>query len=498
MTFADLLTLGLSLVLAGYAFLSVLAVRRTRDPAALAVFGLTAYWTVIGAFSILQAKREAGGTVYTYMEDRLFLVLVDGDYATTLLAYSAFMLVLVLGYLMWSKPARPGRDLSAQWQAVAERFSHPVLISIVGVAAAARLALVVFLVRANAGETSLYAATRTVKGGESGLLRAYQYLNVLGSYSVVCGLGLWLGFATARARYRPTTRLALWLGYAVLTAEALGENALLGNRAVPLLMMGAIAAGWLRWLYVPAPPHRRRRLALQFVMAAVLGVFALGMIGASRGGGLTTPGAVLARLASSVTLVTEVIDQVAGSSERLASHMSLYGLIHQEELPLSPWASNSYAAYATQVNAPDDQVFTIHYVAAWWIRLGPLAPLVAGVTFAVVMVALQLLSRGPIGMIRAGLALPAAVLPAAGLPITLVRSGPESIRAVVIELVLIPGAAAMLCLWVGARSAARLADPRPDELPWGAEPDATDPDPRPLIASRPGAPVGAIRTGPPQ
>ena len=140
------------------------------------------------------------------------------------------------------------------------------------------------------------------------------------------------------------------------------------------------------------------------------------MIAASRGGGLATPGAVLALPASSVTLVTEVIDQVAGSSERLASHMSLYGLIHQEELPLSPWASNSYAAYATQVNAPDDQVFTIHYVAAWWIRLGPLAPLVAGVTFAVVMVALQLLSRGPIGMIRAGLHLPAAVLPAARPP----------------------------------------------------------------------------------
>ena len=134
---------------------------------------------------------------------------------------------------------------------------------------------------------------------------------------------------------------------------------------------------------------------------------------------------------------------MGNSAEKVASHMSLVGVISEGPNLREPFAANSYAIYTTLVNAPEDQVFTIHPVAAWWLRVGPAGVVLAGLLIGVVLVLLQRLSFRPRGAVFSAFALPASVLPAAGLPIIMLRSGPEGVRSVVIELLVIP---ALLCL----------------------------------------------------
>ena len=61
MRLADLLQLGVVIVLAGYGLLVWIAFRRTRDPASAMVLLLAAYWSLVGALYFIAAKRIAGG-----------------------------------------------------------------------------------------------------------------------------------------------------------------------------------------------------------------------------------------------------------------------------------------------------------------------------------------------------------------------------------------------------------------------------------------------------
>ncbi|PUA83021.1 hypothetical protein [Nocardioides currus] len=469
MILADVLMVGTVAFLLAYVLLCSAVFRVTRSPAMVIVLALGAYWSLVGALSILPSKRVAGGTTFTYMEDRLYPILVDGDYALTLLSYAGFLTIAALTVLLLAKPA--GRDPEAlgTWQRLSGRFAHPVLVAILSVFTALKVLIVGILV-AGSGGASLYTATRTVQGSLGGELRIYQYLNVTTSYSLAAGLALWLGFVAGRQRYRPTARRFLWLAYAALFLEVMAENALLGNRAVPLVIMGAVGTGWLRWRYLPSTRVERRPQAARFLLLALLGLLALGAIGNSRGGDLSSPGAVVQALETSVTQPRAIVEQVAGSSEKIASHMSLYGVIRSQDLVRDPFAANSYQAYATLVDAPADQVFTVHYVAAWWMRLGPLGVPVAGLSFGLVLAVLQRLALAARGLVRSAFALPAAVLPAAGLPVIVLRSGPESLRAVVVELVLLPGLVCLAACWAGSRSP---APPDTDPLDATLEPPHT-------------------------
>lgn len=451
MTLADTLYLGTSAFLLAYAMLGVLAFRVSRSPAMVIVLALSAYWSLVGALSILPSKRVVGGRTFTYLEDRLFPILVDGDYALTLFSYAVFLTLAAGTFIMLAKPASSDPGALASWRHLSTQFAHPVVVAAVALLTAAKVVIVTHLVAASGGD-SLYTATRTVQGSLSNELRIYQYLNVTSSYALAAGLALWLGFVAGRRRYRPWIRWALWIGYGGLLAEVMAENALLGNRAVPLIIMGALATGWLRWRFLPSSSRERWPQAARFALLVIVGLLLLGGIGASRGGDLGSPAAVAKALVASAAHPGAVVEQVAGSSEKLASHMSLYGVITLDDAPRTPWVANSYQAYATLVEAPADQVFTVHYVAAWWLRLGPVGVPVAGLSFGLVMVLLQRLALAARGTVRSAFALPAAVLPAAALPVIVLRSGPESLRAVVVELVLLPGVVCLAACWAGLRA----------------------------------------------
>ncbi len=446
MTFADVLVVGILLTLTAFGLWTLLAVARTRDPGILVILVLTAYWSVVGAIPLLLAKREAGGLVSSYIEDRLFIVYPDGDYSVTLMSYAIFMLGAVLTY--W---ALTGRDVDrrktlASWDHLARHFSHVTMLAIVGAGTAAKIAIVGYLVRSSGGE-SLYMATRIVRGETAGVLRIYQYLNIISGYSLACGLAVWLSFRVSREVYSARARILVWAAYLGLAAEGLGENTLLGNRAAPLLIMTALAVGWVSWRFLPASKSERRPLAARFGLLSLAGVITIGTIGISRGGSISSPGAVVASVISNLSSIGNVFTQMLASNEKLAAHMALYGVIRQPSLPRDPLAPNSYAVYTDLVQAPEDQVFTLHYIAGWWLRVGPWGVVLAALSFGLVLVGLHLLSRSAGGWVRSAFALPAAILPAAGVPVTVLRSGPESLRSVAIELVLIPGAVCLVSLW---------------------------------------------------
>ncbi|MFC6342783.1 hypothetical protein ACFP8W_12415, partial [Nocardioides hankookensis] len=444
MSLADVLLIGVVAVLVSYGALALLAFRRTRDPGSILVLTFAAYWSLVGAVSFLVAKRVAGGTVYTYLEDRLFPVSIDGVYALALLAYSVFLLIGIGTFIVLSRPYRAGgAEALPAWERLSQRFAHPRMLVIIAGLTAAKVFIVRELVAANGGAGSLYEATRTVKGSLSGELRIYQYLNISTSYALATGFALWLGFQSGRMSYRPAHRLLIWGSYLVMLAEVVGENALLGNRAVLLVVMAGVAAGWARWRYLPSEGRTRSGLTLMLVALSVAALLGLGAIGNARGGGLTTPSAIAGSLVANLEDPSNVLAQVGNSAEKVASHMSLVGVLRYGPDIREPLAANSYVLYTTLVNAPADQVFTIHPVAAWWLRVGPAGVLVAGLLLGVALAFFQRLSFRPGGAVFSAFALPAAVLPAAGLPVIMLRTGPEAIRSVVIELLVIP---ALLCL----------------------------------------------------
>ncbi|MEY2524593.1 MAG: hypothetical protein QOJ66_3158 [Ilumatobacteraceae bacterium] len=423
---------------------------RSRDPAVVLILILTTYWTIVGAIPVILAKWQSPTDLYSYLETRLFRLRLDNAYGETLLMYSFFL--VVVGLLVVTLTRRMDQPSEARyqerWTKLAYRFSHSLLLIVVFIILLLKLAIVLTLLRSSA-DSSIYIVTRIARGDLAPLIRIYQYLNIASSYSLSGGLALWLSFSEARLSYARVYRRVVSLAYLGIALLILAENAILGNRSVPLVMMGAVTAGWTRWRYLPAEAMVRRRLRHQFVAVGFTGFVLLGAIGISRGGSLSTPTDVAASLVGNVSRVGNLVVQEVRSSEKVAAHMSLYGIVERGSFVPDPAIRNSYGEYARIVNAPSDQVFTIHYVTSWWLRLGLAGVLVATLTFALVVVGLQRLASGSASLRSAGVRLAAATLPAAALPITLIRGGPESLRAVAVEILFIPAAIITPCFVIG-------------------------------------------------
>jgi len=434
----------LLLVIVGIAILATLMLSgivgiRTQDPSVAIMLLMTTYWTLVGAIPVILSKWAAPSALYSYLETRLFRLRLDNSYGVAILAYS-FFLVCVSGLAVRfgrNTTVKDRQHSDARWARLSARFSHGLLLFILTGIFVLKLALVLVLIRNTAG-SSIYTATRIVRGSLGPLIRIYQYLNIALSYPLACGLALWLAFPTSRTLLRPLHRRVVWAMYLFLALVGFIENALLGNRATPLIMMAAVTAGWLRWRYVPAVRKERRGMRRNLAALGFLGLALLGTIGISRGGELNSPGAVATSLIGNASRIGNVAVQEVRSSEKLAAHMSLYGIIEDKARIPDPTIGNSYGEYTRVVNAPKDQVFTLHYVTSWWLRMGAVGLLAATLTFGLAVVLLHRLATGRVTLDTAGIRLAAATLPAAALPITVIRGGPESLRAVIIEILVIP------------------------------------------------------------
>ena len=433
-------------ILALYGVMVLAVGRRTGSPMLIIGLVLTAYWTLAGAIPVILAKWTSSDVQYSYLEQRLFPLRLDGTYLLTIWIYGVFLISSAAVVLVVSRPRgrqQQRRDRRAAAE-LAHRFVHARAVVLLTFGAVARLVVLLVAVRIQ-GATSLYAATRLVRSDAAPYLRVYQYLTIVTVYPLALSAGLWITLRESRPRER-LSRLVIGTAYFVLSIVPLAENALVGNRAVPLVSIGAIVALFIRLRIQPYHGRRRARSIWRIALAGFSGLFVIGTIGVSRGGHLGSVGAVTGSLLSNSTRVGNVFLQETRSSEKLAAHMSLYGVLEHPDLEPRPLAGSSYGVYTELVDAPSDQVFTVHFVTSWWLRLGPAGVLGAVASFGLAMAILANLAAR-VGRSRFGMmaALCAGTLPTVGLPVIVVRSGPEALRSVAIELVVLPAVVLSVC-----------------------------------------------------
>jgi hypothetical protein len=90
---------------------------RTRHLSFPLGIGLIYYWSLFGAWSIVQDRLGgASGKRYDYLEAKLFPVMLDEHYLMTLLLYAAFIILIEIALLLFLKPGplpdEPGRPRS--------------------------------------------------------------------------------------------------------------------------------------------------------------------------------------------------------------------------------------------------------------------------------------------------------------------------------------------------------------------------------------------------
>jgi hypothetical protein len=148
---------------------------------------------------------------------------------------------------------------------------------------------------------------------------------------------------------------------------------------------------------------------------------------------------------------------LATGSESVAAHMSLYGIVARD-LDLTYGSSvlylvnsliprnlmadrvaDSYSIYASAVSAPDDQGFTIHFAAGWYLNFGIAGIVIGAVILALIWTAIYRAMRARDGH-SGGLSLAAIVafcFCSAFVPVAM-RNGPEGLKGLFIEGILLP------------------------------------------------------------
>ena len=107
-------------------------------------------------------------------------------------SYSIFLLVVVLAFLALSKSV-VAEGNEQRWERFASSFSHGRVLALLGIMMLPKLFIVRSLISASGQTSSLYEATRTVRGALSGELLMYQYLNIATAYPAAAAFALWLG-----------------------------------------------------------------------------------------------------------------------------------------------------------------------------------------------------------------------------------------------------------------------------------------------------------------
>lgn len=434
----------LFLVLATLACVGTIVIgsRLMRSPEFVLMPALTYYYTLFGAWQILRLKAEGETSDALYhLEASLVAVQIDADYVASLSVYGLFLLLLWLGLVAGARRIDPptGGDL--------HRFRVLRLVAVALVAmAASAWALWTELQSALQQGVSLYLL---IRGEAVPLFPVHQLLNRIGLAALALA---WVGQLREPGGALAAPARALLL--TVATGAWVTYLGALGNR-------NEIVLASLGGLYLFALLGGRVRAGVLLSVAAIAYV-ALRSIETLRAQPLE---AMLPALLEAMTTI-EFWDPsaVAGGSESLAAHVSLYGLMAssapwthgsslvyliQSLIPFLPGearVADSYQLYARAVGAPDSQGFNIHFAAGAWLNGG----LVAMVGFTMLLVALFRTLRG---WARANARHPARALPflagyaflCAMVPVAM-RAGPEGLKALFFEGFALP----FLVAWIGS------------------------------------------------
>jgi hypothetical protein len=198
---------------------------------------------------------------------------------------------------------------------------------------------------------------------------------------------------------------------------------------------------------------RARRLLLGGI--GLLGVLGLGLIDLVR----SAPIAAV-RDESVDAGVGGALARVLSSNEAYGAHFSLYGILRYD-VPLTygssfvslaaaavprafgfPRPEGIYTDYARGVRAIDDQQYSIHHAAGWYLNFGFPGVVLGGVLLGALWAWLYrvfLTSLRWRGVFARAFAVLAFWTFSVGMP-RIVRAGPEVYKSIVIELLLIPSA----------------------------------------------------------
>ena len=421
--------------------LAVALWRRTGDVSPLIVSGALYYWSLYGAWGLIQDKLGGfSAKKYHYLESRLFPVELDGNYAWSLSLYALFVLAAQFTALVLVR-RRP--------QAAAARLeiSHTrLLMAAAGAAVAALWLMKEHLATAWALNQSAYFYTRFAGDG---LFTLRQVLNRVALVPAAIGLGVLLAGRDNRF-FRNRVRPWHFAAYGALFAVMGSFTFLLGNKNEVLVAL--VASGLTYWhaSWKPRP--------LAALGAGLGGLWFLYAIDVFRGvplNGLWD--AVRMRVGEANELGT----YLASSNEAYGAHFSLYGVLaHQVDpqfgygvyslacslIPRLFWPDRPpdvYEYYAASVGAAQGQGYSIHHATGWYLSFGALGVLLGGLALGLAWSASLNLWRWCHERSGVPLRLVAVLGPwllAACIP-PMIRAGIEGYKGLLVDALLIPIAA---------------------------------------------------------
>lgn len=432
--------------------------RVTRSPHLVLGLALIYYYSLAGAWNVIYLKSTGAADVaLEHLEASLFPITVDENYLLTIAIYGIFIFALIVALRFFVTGNSPHSNLIPSLTTL-PRVAHGRLLTIAVLALGFSIALIwgAILSALDSG-VSAYSVSRSETDQ---YFTIHQLLNRIGLGATAIGLGICV--------LRPP-RSWWWLSCYLLVALAwtlfLG---ILGNRS-ELLVAGIAGLLWCYSLGVRFGTFRT-------ISVAVVAFVVFRLIEYTRGEGLEAITINLGELFSSADFWNPFA--LATGSESLAAHMSLYGVLSRDldfthgssllylvnsllpRILSSDRVADAYTTYATAVSAPDTQGFNIHYAAACYLNLGLAAVIVGAVIVAAVWGGLfrvlarkrsdNLLSYGPL--------LSAFCFCSAYVPV-MMRGGPEGLKSLIVEGILIPYFLAWFALRQVDRSVPRTSIP---------------------------------------
>ncbi|MFT3885373.1 MAG: hypothetical protein QM724_08075 [Flavobacteriales bacterium] len=442
----------LSAITAGYAWCVRALYRRTRDVSVVVGAVVLFLWTFAGAWFFIgdAALGFPGfriGLGYYYLMEKMFPFVLDGNYLLSLACYALFMGAMFGSlFLLVPRPYQPLRRTVA--------IDHRYML--LGGALCMAVSMVM------AWPVVKYAAAH----GASIYLAMHEQTGVLAS------VRSWADRAAA---------LCFLFGYAIFLVPA-GSNALFAQRSGP----------WHRWNYPAALLLLGTYLSLLgdrhtlFTVLILALVYLFGCMGRAawrRSGFLiATCVCILAfggwvrgftpqgtrpepdRSPFSLSAIAHVPRQQEGplrkagnavfGNELFAAHFSMYGILEQR-VPVAPGISFKYLIatlvptplrtstpptvydhYAEAAHLVPGQGYTIHAAAGWYLNLGWAGLPIGGAVLGAIWAWLLRLRMRPLRTSHVAWDL-LPYLFVAYLP-PVVRSGPEGLRALVVEGCIIP------------------------------------------------------------
>lgn len=439
--------------------------KKTRSLVLLLPVLVIFYWSILGGWVITidlltgNALEKLGFHYYAYF-DKLFPIQLNHAYFKSLVLFSSFLLLfqavvlrMVRSHSQSMLQMRPTVYLN-HWLILAGSFamafiSYLFIRAQITDAIAHHESLYLYLSHSNGRFYSLYQLTKS-----SSL------------FLLLFGVALLLSHRDGRYF---TANSSKWLivAYALGMILLLGYSALIGSRNDLLfafifgILFYLTNARKIRWIL---PFFQVVGLASVIVIIEMTrAIPILDYIGLSSGPGVPT-GDVVKHMS-----VLESILSLLASNEMFAGHMSMYGVLYYE-VPLTHGASfnyllhsllprfvditrplDSYQHYVAGVGYSGLQGFTINHATGWYINFGFFGVALGAMLLALLVSAAYNVQQSfTDGGTLQRIARAVLLLSAASFFSALIRTGPEGLRALTFEAILIP----MALLFVVAKLSA--------------------------------------------